>query len=144
MLKAPHIWLPPVAGLLFCAGLMLCAAAATADPGAAPAPGLIRVQGQAIPQGREPGTAPYDPFAHGQAAPAAPASEPEPQAPGFRITVPICRQAEQANDPLAKTEQCASLLKAAEDQAKACRQAFEAGDDKAAMSAACRQGAGFR
>jgi hypothetical protein len=141
MLKAPHIWLPPVAGLLFCAGLMLCAAAATASSGAAPAPALIRVQSQAIPQGREPGTAPFDPFAHGQAAPV---EEPEPRAPGFRITVPICRRAEQANDPLAKTEQCTAMLKAAEDQARACKQAFEAGDDKAAMSAACRQGAGFR
>ena len=35
-------------------------------------------------------------------------------------------------------------LLSAEDQAKACKQAFETGDDKAAMSAACRQGAGFR
>jgi len=143
MLKAPpHVWLPPVAGLLFCSGLVLCAAAATGDPGAAPAPRLVRVQGQAIPQGREPGTAPYDPFAHGQSA--APAAEPEPQAPGFRITVPMCRRAEQANDPLAKTSECTSLLKAAEDQAKACKQAFDAGDDKAAMSDACRQAAGFR
>jgi hypothetical protein len=99
---------------------------------------------QVIPQGRAPGTAPYDPFAHGQAAPEAAAQAPEPLAPGFRITVPMCRKAEQANDPLAKTAECTTLLKAADDQAKACRQAFEAGDDKAAMSEGCRQAAGFR
>jgi hypothetical protein len=99
---------------------------------------------QLIPQGREPGTAPYDPFAHGQAAAPAPAPEPGPQAPGFRITVPLCRRAGQAGDPLARTAECTTLLKAAEDQAKACRQAFEAGDDKAVLSDACRQAAGFR
>ena len=99
---------------------------------------------QAIPQGRDPGTAPYDPFTPNHVAPAAPAPQAEPAAPGFRITVPMCRRAEQANDPLAKTSECASLLKAADDQAKACREAFEAGDDKAAMSEGCRQAAGFR
>jgi hypothetical protein len=141
MLKAIHIWFPPVAALLFGAGVLICAAAATADPGTPSAPRLIRVQGPAIPQGREPGAAPFDPFAHGQAAPAPPA---EPAAPGFRITVPMCRQAEQANDPLARTAECVSLLKAADDQAKACKQAFDAGNDKAAMSQGCRQAAGFR
>jgi hypothetical protein len=144
MLRAPHIWFPPVAGLLLCAGLLICAAVATARPGTFPAPRLIRVQGQPIPQGRGPGTAPYDPFAHGQAAPGAAAQAAEPPAPGFRITVPMCRRAAQANDPLARTAECAALLKAAEDQAKACRRAFEAGDDKAAMSEGCRQAAGFR
>lgn len=103
---------------------------------------------QLIPQGRGPGTAPYDPFSRGQvagqAAPEASTQAPEPQAPGFHITVPMCRRAEQANDPLAKTAECTTLLKAAEDQAKACKQAFEAGDDKAAMSEGCRQAAGFR
>ena len=100
---------------------------------------------QAIPPGREPGAAPYDPFAHGQAAAtAAPAPAARAPAPGFRITVPMCRRAAQAGDPLAKTPECTTLLKAADDQAKACRQAFEAGDDKAALSDACRQGAGFR
>ena len=95
-----------------------------------------------IPQGREPGAAPYDPFASSRPAQSPPAAA--PAAPGFRITVPMCRQAEQANDPLAKTAECSSLLKAAEDQAKACRKAFEDGDDKSAMSDACRQAAGFR
>jgi hypothetical protein len=98
---------------------------------------------QVIPQGRGPGTAPYDPFSHGQAAPEATQAA-EPPAPGFRITVPMCRKAEQANDPLAKTAECTTLLKAADDQAKACKQAFDAGDDKAAMSEGCRQAAGFR
>ncbi|HEY4029387.1 MAG TPA: hypothetical protein VGM25_03515 [Caulobacteraceae bacterium] len=102
-----------------------------------------QAQTQPIPQGREPGTAPYDPFAQGRAAPAA-APDAEPATPGFRITVPMCRRAEQADDPLAWTAECATLLKAAEDQARACRQAFEKGDDKAAMSDACRQAAGFR
>ena len=99
---------------------------------------------QLIPQGRGPGTAPYDPFPRAQPAPETSTQAPEPPAPGFRITVPMCRQAEQANDPLAKTAECTVLLKAADDQAKACRQAFEAGDDKAAMSEGCRQAAGFR
>ena len=78
------------------------------------------------------------------ATPQAATQAPDPPAPGFRITVPMCRRAEQANDPLAKTAECAALLKAADDQAKACQQAFEAGDDKAAMSEGCRQAAGFR
>ncbi len=99
---------------------------------------------QVIPQGRAPGAATYDPFTPDHVAPAAPAPEVQPEAPGFRITVPMCRRAEQANDPLAKTAECATLLKAADDQAKTCRQAFEAGDDKAAMSEGCRQAAGFR
>jgi hypothetical protein len=101
-----------------------------------------QAQGQIPPQGREPGAAPYDPFA--QAGQGAPAPSAEPSTPGFRITVPMCRKAEQANDPLARIAECAALLKAAEDQARACRQAFEAGDDQAAMSPACRQAAGFR
>jgi hypothetical protein len=144
MLKALHIWYPPVVGLLFCAGLLICGAVATADPGTPAAPRLIRVQGPVIPQGREPGTAPYDPFARGRTAPEAAAQAAEPAAPGFRITVPMCRRAVEVNDPLAKTSECTALLKAAEDQAKACRQAFDAGDDKAAMSEGCRQAAGFR
>lgn len=144
MPKAPHIWFPPVAGLGLCAGFLICAAAATADPGAPPAPRLVHVQGPPIPQGRGPGTAPYDPFAHGQAARDASTQAAEPPAPGFHITVPMCRKAAAANDPLAKTPECAALLKAADDQAKACKRAFEAGDDKAAMSEGCRQAAGFR
>jgi hypothetical protein len=121
---------PPFALLLSC--LLGLGAAAGAQAQVSPP----------LPQGREPRTAPYDPFAHGQAP--APAPKAEPPAPGFLITVPLCREAKQANDPLANTTQCAALLKAAEDQAKACKQAFEDGDDKVALSAACRQAAGFR
>ena len=99
---------------------------------------------QLIPQGRGPGTPTYDPFNHGQPSAEASTQAPEPEVSGFRITVPMCRRAEQANDPLAKTSECQTLIKAAEDQAKACKQAFEAGDDKAAMSEGCRQAAGFR
>jgi len=102
-----------------------------------------QAQTPSLPQGREPGAAPYDPFARGKPAPVAPPAA-EPATPGFRITVPLCRRAQQANDPLAKTVECETLLKAADDQARACQRAFEAGDDKAAMSAACRQAAGFR
>lgn len=120
---------PPLAAVLLCA--LSVAAAAHAQTGAT------------VPQGREAGAAPYDPFAHGQATPVAPAPA-EPAASGFRITVPMCRKAEQANDPLARTTECAALLKAADDQAKACKQAFEDGDDKAALSEGCRQAAGFR
>lgn len=118
----------PLAALLACGLALAASGRATAQPQAP------------LPQGREPGSAPYDPFAHGQAAP----TPAESAAPGFRITVPMCRRAEQANDPLARTTECVALLKAADDQAKACRQAFENGDDKAALSAACRQAAGFR
>ena len=63
---------------------------------------------------------------------------------GFRLTVPVCQRAERQNDPLAKTPECVQLLQAARDQAEACRQAFENGDDKVALSPACRQAASFR
>jgi hypothetical protein len=102
-------------------------------------------QGQLVPPGREPGAKPYDPFARDRAADDEQRGMPAmPPPPAFRITVPMCQRAERLGDPLAKTPECTLLLKAAEDQAKACKQAFEDGDDKAAMSAACRQGAGFR
>jgi hypothetical protein len=103
-----------------------------------------RAQGQLVPPGREAGAKPYDPFARGKPADAESAKPAEPPVPAFRITVPLCRKAQQAHDPLAETPECAFLLKAAEDQAKACRQAFDDGDDKVVMSAACRQAAGFR
>jgi hypothetical protein len=77
-------------------------------------------------------------------APKATPAEPGGDQAGFRLTVPLCREAERANDPLAKTPECVQLIQAARDQAKACKQAFEAGDDKLVMSAACRQAAGFR
>jgi hypothetical protein len=122
---------PPFAALLFpVIGLGLAAAA--------------HAQGQVIPPGREAGAQPYDPFPHDKAADEERGMPSMPPPPAFRITVPLCRQAEKADDPLAKTPECEFLLKAAEDQAKACQQAFEDGDDKAAMSAACRQAAGFR
>ena len=106
--------------------------------------GAAHAQGQLIPPGREAGAAPYDPFARGETASAEAGPPAEPAPPGFRITVPLCRKAEQAGDPLARSFECATLLKAADDQAKACRQAFEDGDDKTAMSDACRQAAEFR
>jgi hypothetical protein len=121
----------PLAALVGC--LLGLAPAAAAHAQAAP-----------IPMNREPGSPPYDPFAQGRSAQADPARPAEPSQPGFRITVPLCRRAEQAGDPLAKTDECTALLKAADDQAKACREAFETGDDKAVLSAACRQAAGFR
>jgi hypothetical protein len=75
---------------------------------------------------------------------ARPADPPSAEAPGFRLTVPLCRRAERLDDPLAKTAECAQLIEAAKAQAAACKQAFEAGDDKSALSPACRQAAGFR
>ena len=63
---------------------------------------------------------------------------------GFMLTVPLCRRAERLGDPLAKTPECAQLIDAAKAQAEACRQAFANGDDKSALSPACRQAAGFR
>lgn len=83
----------------------------------------------------------YDDPRYAQSAPVAPAPA---EASGFRLTVPLCRRAEREGDPLAKTPECMQLIEAAKAQAKACRQAFEAGDDKAALSPACRQAAGFR
>lgn len=121
----------------------LLAALSTFLFGLTAAAGVHAQSNAPLPQGREAGTAPYDPF-RARPAPTAGGPVAEPPASGFRITVPMCRKAERANDPLAKTAECVALLKAAEDQAKACRQAFEDGDDKAAMSAACRQAAGFR
>ena len=75
------------------------------------------------------------------AKPAEPASA---DTTGFRLTVPLCRRAERLNDPLAKTAECVQLIEAAKAQAQACKQAFETGDDKSALSPACRQAAGFR
>lgn len=74
----------------------------------------------------------------------APSGDPAADPPGFRLTVPVCRRAERLDDPLAKTPECVQLLQAARDQAEACKKAFEIGDDKAALSPACRQAAGFR
>lgn len=85
----------------------------------------------------------HDLYDQASARPAA--ADPSPaDPPGFRLTVPVCRRAERMDDPLAKTAECAQLIGAAKDQAKACKQAFEDGDDKAALSPACRQAAGFR
>jgi hypothetical protein len=84
-----------------------------------------------------------DPAPSAQPAPP-PTGDPAADPPGFRLTVPLCRRAERLDDPLAKTPECAQLLQAARDQAEACRKAFETGDDKAALSPACRQAAGFR
>ena len=75
---------------------------------------------------------------------AKPADPPSAEAPGFRLTVPLCRRAERLGDPLARTAECAQLIEAAKAQAAACKQAFENGDDKSALSPACRQAAGFR
>jgi hypothetical protein len=123
----PVVMTKPLAALLCClAGL---------------APGAVaQAQSAPIPMNREPGSPPFDPFA-GRVAPAEPA---EPAQPGFRITVPMCRRAAQADDPLARTAECTALLKAAEDQARACRAAFDNGDDEKVLSPACRQAAGFR
>jgi hypothetical protein len=79
-----------------------------------------------------------------EGAASAPANPAPADAPGFRITVPMCQRAERQSDPLAKTTECAQLLDAAKQQADACKQAFENGDDKYALSPACRQAAGFR
>jgi hypothetical protein len=64
--------------------------------------------------------------------------------PGFRITLPVCRRAAGMNDPLADTTECREILRAARDQARLCAKAFENGDDKVVMSAACRQAARLR
>ena len=64
--------------------------------------------------------------------------------PGFRITLPVCRRAAGMNDPLADTAECREILRTARDQARLCAKAFEDGDDKIVMSAACRQAARLR
>lgn len=64
--------------------------------------------------------------------------------PGFRITLPVCRRAAGMNDPLADTAECREIVRAARDQARLCAKAFEDGDDKIVMSAACRQAARLR
>ena len=95
---------------------------------------LIAAEAQGAEPRNDPANAPS-----AQPAPAGDADQ-----PGFRLTVPICRRAERMNDPLARTAECAQMLQAARDQAEACRKAFENGDDKSALSPACRQAAGFR
>lgn len=102
---------------------------------------LIAAQTPSAPRVVEPSHDLYD--APGSAKPT-PADPSPSDTPGFRLTVPICRRAERMNDPLAQTAECAQLIQAAKDQAEACRQAFERGDDKSALSPACRQAAGFR
>jgi hypothetical protein len=63
---------------------------------------------------------------------------------GFRITLPVCRRAAGMNDPLADTQECREILQTAKDQSRLCAKAFEEGDDKIVMSAACRQAARLR
>jgi hypothetical protein len=63
---------------------------------------------------------------------------------GFRITLPVCRRAASMNDPLADTAECREILQTAKDQARLCAKAFEDGDDRIVMSAACRQAARAR
>jgi hypothetical protein len=118
-------------------------------PGEAPASVRLAIQlvAMRLPASRTP-SAPkvvepsHDLYDTPGAKPPAEAAPADP--PGFRLTVPLCRRAERLNDPLAKTAECAQLIEAAKAQAEACRQAFEHGDDKSALSPACRQAAGFR
>jgi hypothetical protein len=77
-------------------------------------------------------------------APARPVAAEAEAAPGFRITLPVCRRAAAMNDPLSDTAECREILQTAKDQARLCAKAFEDGDDKIVMSAACRQAARLR
>jgi len=95
-----------------------------------------RVTAPAAPPVKEPRRDLYDPPAGAQPEAA--------EAPGFHITVPLCRNAERQSDPLAQTPECQALLKAAEQQARDCARAFAEGNDKAVLSPGCRQAAQFR
>jgi hypothetical protein len=56
----------------------------------------------------------------------------------------VCRRAAGMNDPLADTAECREILQTAKEQARLCAKAFEDGDDRIVMSAACRQAARLR
>lgn len=94
-------------------------------------------------QTEQPGQAQPTPLYH--PAPARPVDADAADAePGFRITLPVCQRAAGMNDPLADTGECREILRAARDQARLCAKAFQDGDDKIVMSAACRQAARLR
>jgi hypothetical protein len=88
------------------------------------------------------GYRPYVPARQaGAYAPDDPRGDAEPEAAGFRLTVPICRRAERQDDPLADTAECRDILQAARATAQRCAQAYEEGDDRVVLSPACRQAA---
>jgi hypothetical protein len=110
-------------------------------PQAQAAPRRLAVQRAATPAASPASEPRYDLYGR-EPVQAQPEAAAEP--PGFHITVPLCRSAERQSDPLARTPECAALLKAAEQQARDCARAFEEGDDKAVLSPDCRQAASFR
>ena len=77
-------------------------------------------------------------------APASAGQAPPADTPGFRVTLPVCRNAAAQGDPLAETPECREMMRVAEDQARLCAKAFQDGDDAVALSPACRQAARAR
>jgi hypothetical protein len=114
--------LAPILSLLISAAL----AQAAADPPSQPSPNAGRYV-------EAPGYSPY--------APGDPRAPDAPEPSGFRLNAKICAAAARQSDPLAQTAECQGILQAARDQAETCKRAFETGDDRVAMSAACRQAA---
>ncbi len=92
--------------------------------------------GQDAPPPADPGPGHYV-----EAAQAGARDADAPPPTGFRITLPVCREAARQNDPLAATPACRDMLQAAQDQARLCQRAFDEGNDAVAMSTACRQAA---
>lgn len=78
----------------------------------------------------------------GAPAPAVPAETADQ--PGFRVTLPVCRNAAAQGDPLAETPECREMMRVAQDQARLCAKAFQDGDDAVVLSPACRQAARAR
>jgi len=90
----------------------------------------------------EPGAGRYvDARQAGTYAPDDPRGDAPPEPSGFRLTVPMCRNAARQGDPLADTQECQGMLQAARIQAELCARAYEVGDDRVVLSAACRQAA---
>ncbi len=80
----------------------------------------------------------------GAPSPNDPRYDAPPEPAGFRIDIRMCRRAARQGDPLAETAECQGILQAAQAQAEACARAYEIGDDRVVLSAACRQAAAAR
>ena len=138
------------------------AQASATPPGAAAQPQIqsqppppIRVARSAPPPARPPRAPDVRPYAYadtgyrryvpsrqaGDYAPDDPRGDAAPEPAGFRLTVPVCRRAERQDDPLADTAECRNILQAARATARMCAQAYDDGDDRVALSPACRQAA---
>lgn len=127
---------------------------------APPRPRIVRVQDPALlpqpPRQRPTVDLRADPFGQrgdgrfiasrraGDYDPDDPRFDRAPEPAGFRITVPMCRRAARLGDPLAGTDECQGMLRAARIQEQMCARAYQDEDDEVVFSPACRQAAMVR